>query len=70
MDRLCSAFFTLKVELKTLCFGVESAGPGRRGGGLTREDKALLGLISSFLVTIKPLNAMGAWQELLSLSLG
>ena len=34
------------------------------------EDNALLGLIDSFLVTIKPLHAMAAWQELLSLSLG
>ena len=53
----------------------ESAGPGggggaRGGGGLTREEKALLGLINSFLVTIKPMHAMAAWQELLSMSLG
>ena len=41
-----------------------------RGGGLTRKDNAFLGLINSFLVTIEPMHAMAAWQELLSFSLG
>ena len=45
-------------------------GGGGGGRGLTREDNALLGLIDSFLVTIKPLHTMAAWQELLSLTLG
>ena len=45
-------------------------GGGGGGGGLTRKDNAFLGLINSFLVTIEPLHAMAAWQELLSLSLG
>ena len=78
MDRLCSAFFTLKVEKhcvlgpSQLVLGEGGGGGGGGGGGrgLTREDNALLGLIDSFLVTIKPLHTMAAWQELLSLTLG
>ena len=72
MDRLCSAFFTLKVE-KHCVLGPSQLVLGEGGGGgrgLTREDNALLGLIDSFLVTIKPLHTMAAWQELLSLTLG
>ena len=74
MDRLCSAFFTLKVE-KHCVLGpsqlvLGEGGGGGGGRGLTREDNALLGLIDSFLVTIKPLHTMAAWQELLSLTLG
>ena len=68
MDQLCSACFTLKVEkrcvLRPSQLVLGEVGGERGGGGLTREDKALLGLINSFLVKIKPLHAMAAWQEL------
>lgn len=68
MDQLCSACFTLKVEkrrvLRPSQLVLEEGGGGAGGGGLTREGEALLGLINSFLVKIKPLHAMAAWQEL------
>lgn len=67
MDQLCSACFALKVEKRRVLRPsqlVLGEGGGGSGGGLTREDKALLGLINSFLVKIKPLHAMAAWQEL------
>ena len=67
MDQLCSACFALKVKKRRVLRPsqlVLGEGGGERGGGLTREDKALLGLINSFLVKIKPLHAMAAWQEL------
>lgn len=68
MDQLCSACFALKVEkrrvLRPSQLVLGEGGGERGGGGLTREDKALLGLINSFLVKIKPLHAMAAWQEL------
>ena len=66
MDQLCSACFALKVEKRRVLRPSQLVlgEGGGAGGGLTREDKALLGLINSFLVKIKPLHAMAAWQEL------
>ena len=68
MDQLCSACFALKVEkrrvLRPSQLVLGEGGGGAGGGGLAREDKALLGLINSFLLKIKPLHAMAAWQEL------
>ena len=65
MDQLCSACFALKVEkrrvLRPSQLVLREGGGGTGGGELTREDKALLGLINSFLVKIKPLHAMAAW---------
>ena len=68
MDQLCSACFALKVEkrrvLRPSQLVLGEGGGGAGDGGLAREDKALLGLINSFLLKIKPLHAMAAWQEL------